>query len=232
MRRASRPQQDAYRRPPAGPTRSTRSQQPRPRRRALRRRQTQRSAWRRIRACSESALAKTDTDVRLRSRSKASDCHTKRGWARRTLRAEALPRARQQRHHIRCFSALGLCTSSMRAVSGFRRRRARAPGRQGLYSRRRSTRSSKRRERPTRHQASCRKPRVSSWRPSIDPSAVPPAPSKGGLTPAQLQQLSKSAEDKGGGGSGLSKEKLEELMRQLRQQQPQPAPSGAPAGKP
>ena len=71
---------------------------------------------------------------------------------------------------------------------------------------------------------------------TIDPSAVPPLPSKGGITPEQLQALAKQAEGEGDGdgkgGPGLSKEKLDALLRQLRQQAPQPGSSGAPVGKP
>jgi tetratricopeptide (TPR) repeat protein len=70
---------------------------------------------------------------------------------------------------------------------------------------------------------------------AIDPSAVPAPPEKGGLTPEQLQALAKQAAGEAGGDKngtpGLSKEKLDALLRQLKQQAP-PAPSGAPAGKP
>jgi hypothetical protein len=68
----------------------------------------------------------------------------------------------------------------------------------------------------------------------IDPSAVPPLPTKNQLTPEQIQALTKQAGEGEGqdGAPGLSKEKLDELLRALKQQQPAPAPSGAPAGKP
>ena len=65
---------------------------------------------------------------------------------------------------------------------------------------------------------------------TIDPSAVPPAPSKGKLTAEQIKALGAQGGDKK--NVALSKEKLDELLRQLKQQMPQPGPSGAPAGKP
>jgi tetratricopeptide (TPR) repeat protein len=67
---------------------------------------------------------------------------------------------------------------------------------------------------------------------TIDPSAVPPLPSKNSLTAEQLQALAKASGKQSSGSSGLSKEKLDELLRQLKEHPPQPAPSGAPAGKP
>ena len=63
---------------------------------------------------------------------------------------------------------------------------------------------------------------------SIDPSAVPPLPSRNA---EQLQAVANQA-GKPGGGAGLSKEKLDELLRQLKEHPPAPVPSGAPAGKP
>jgi tetratricopeptide (TPR) repeat protein len=64
---------------------------------------------------------------------------------------------------------------------------------------------------------------------SIDPSAVPPLPSRGEPAPVAAPKTSQKLE--------LSKEKLEELMRQIKEHPPAPAsgapaPSGAPAGKP
>jgi predicted negative regulator of RcsB-dependent stress response len=68
---------------------------------------------------------------------------------------------------------------------------------------------------------------------TIDPSAVPPLPQKNVLGPEQLKALQEGA-GKPGAPGGLSKEKLEELMKQIQQHPPAPAPapSGAPAGKP
>jgi len=70
---------------------------------------------------------------------------------------------------------------------------------------------------------------------SIDPSAVPPLPAKGGITAEQLQALAKQGAGDGDakdGEPGLSKEKLDELLRQLKKNQPPPPASGAPAGTP
>jgi predicted negative regulator of RcsB-dependent stress response len=66
----------------------------------------------------------------------------------------------------------------------------------------------------------------------IDPSAVPPPPSKG-MTPEQLQALMKQAGDKGGDGKpSLSKEQLEELIKNIQKNKPPAVPSGAPVGAP
>lgn len=69
---------------------------------------------------------------------------------------------------------------------------------------------------------------------TIDPSAVPPLPQKNVLGPEQLKALRQEGAGKPGAPGGLSKEKLEELMKQIQQRAPAPAPapSGAPAGKP
>jgi tetratricopeptide (TPR) repeat protein len=68
---------------------------------------------------------------------------------------------------------------------------------------------------------------------TIDPSAVPPLPTKNTMSAEQLQAMANAASGKKGGiPSGLSKEKLDELLRQLKEHPPQPAPTGAPAGKP
>lgn len=69
---------------------------------------------------------------------------------------------------------------------------------------------------------------------TIDPSAVPPLPQRNVFGPDQLKALREGA-GKPGAPAGLSKEKLEELMKQIKQHAPAapaPAPSGAPAGKP
>jgi tetratricopeptide (TPR) repeat protein len=64
---------------------------------------------------------------------------------------------------------------------------------------------------------------------SIDPSAVPAAKSE--LTPEQLQALMQQAmQKKAGESKDISKEKLNEILRQT--QKPQPAPAPAPSGTP
>ena len=63
----------------------------------------------------------------------------------------------------------------------------------------------------------------------IDPSAVPAA--KNQVTPEQLKQLMQQAMQKQAGESkDIDKEKLNEILRQS--QQPQPAPAPAPSGAP
>lgn len=68
---------------------------------------------------------------------------------------------------------------------------------------------------------------------SIDPSAVPQRAGMG-ITPEQLEQMSRQMEGKAeGGNEQLSKEKLNELLKQLTQKQPAvPASSASPAGAP
>jgi predicted negative regulator of RcsB-dependent stress response len=64
---------------------------------------------------------------------------------------------------------------------------------------------------------------------TIDPSAVPAAKSQ--LTPEQLQALMQQAmQKKAGESKELDKEKLNEILRQV--QKPQPAPAGAPSSAP
>jgi tetratricopeptide (TPR) repeat protein len=66
----------------------------------------------------------------------------------------------------------------------------------------------------------------------IDPSAVPPVPSKNTLTAEQLESLAKQAGQQGPDGApALSKEQLDELLKSMKQRPPT-APSGAPASKP
>jgi tetratricopeptide (TPR) repeat protein len=65
---------------------------------------------------------------------------------------------------------------------------------------------------------------------SIDPSAVPAK--KSGLTPEQLQALmQQAAQKKDADPSGISKEKLDEILRQATKQPP-PAPASAPSSTP
>ena len=67
---------------------------------------------------------------------------------------------------------------------------------------------------------------------TIDPSSVPPK--KGTLTPEQLQALMQQAAQKqegGGDPSSISKEKLDEILRQATKQSP-PAPASAPSSAP
>lgn len=66
---------------------------------------------------------------------------------------------------------------------------------------------------------------------TIDPTSVPAA-KKGGLTPEQLQALMQQAsQNQEGEPSGLSKEKLNEILRQATKQAP-PAPVSAPSSAP
>jgi tetratricopeptide (TPR) repeat protein len=67
---------------------------------------------------------------------------------------------------------------------------------------------------------------------SIDPNGVPPLPSKNMFTSEQLKALTQKGSGEQGAPAGLTKEKLDALMRQLKEHPPQPAPSGAPVGKP
>lgn len=69
---------------------------------------------------------------------------------------------------------------------------------------------------------------------SIDPAAAAAAAASTTLTPEQIAAITKATGGGEGSSGGLSKEKLEELMRQLKQHPPQPAPapSSAPASEP
>jgi tetratricopeptide (TPR) repeat protein len=65
----------------------------------------------------------------------------------------------------------------------------------------------------------------------IDPSSAAPA-NKPQLSPEQLKVLMQQSADKSAGDSGLSKEKLDELLKQLQANKPAPAPASAPSSAP
>ena len=161
----------------------------------------------------QSALAQKDSDVRLRALEGT-------GLAHEALGDKDV--ARKAFHELgnsdlTLFSALGLFQEARLAFAAGERDAAKDLLKKALDK----VTKDESAEHPPSYVSSAARELLAA----IDPSAVPPMPSRAA---EQLQAGAGAANGK----MQLSKEKIEELMRQLKEHPPAPAPSGAPAGKP
>jgi len=161
----------------------------------------------------QSALAQKDSDVRLRALEGS-------GLAHEALGDKDV--ARKAFHELgnsdlTLFSALGLFQEARLALAAGERDAAKDLLKKALDK----VTKDESVDRPPSFVSSAARELLAS----IDPSAVPPLPSR---SPEPLQTGASQANGK----LQLSKEKLDELLRQLKEHPPAPAPSGAPAGKP
>jgi hypothetical protein len=169
----------------------------------------------------QSALAQKDTEVRLRSLEGSALAHE--GLGDKDAAQKSFHELSNSDQPL--FAALGLFHEARLALAAGQRDSAKDLLKKSLEksSKDEST------ERPPGFVSQAARELLTS----IDPSAVPPLPSRNSLSAEQLQALANASGKKGPSGSaGLSQEKLNELLRQLKEHPPQPAPSGAPAGKP
>jgi hypothetical protein len=168
----------------------------------------------------QSALAQKDSDVRLRALEGVGLSHE--GLGEKDAARKAFHELGNS--DLTLFAALGLFHEARLALAAGERDTAKDLLKKSL-------------EKTTKDESAERQPGFVSSAArelltSIDPSAVPPLPTKNGLTPEQLEAMAKAAGAKKNGAEGLSKEKLDEILRKLKEQPPAPPASGAPAGKP
>ncbi len=166
-----------------------------------------------------SALASKDVDVRLRSAEGAGLSHEALGEKDAAAKAFRELAASD----VTEFAALGLYHQGRLALAAGDRDGAKALFKQALDK----VSKDESPDKPLGYVSSLGRELLGT----IDASAVPPLPQKNVFGPEQLKALRQEGGSTPGTPAGLSKEKLDELMKQIREHPPAPAPSGAPAGK-